>query len=81
MRNPLAAPLGESGLSSQPVVVPSADAVSIAQVDAALAGRLARFKQPKAVINVSVLPRNAMGKVQKNQLRQDYAGLFSGGSR
>src|ERR1041384_2533158 len=32
----------------------------------ALSGRLARFKQPKRVIFVDELPRNTMGKVQKN---------------
>jgi malonyl-CoA/methylmalonyl-CoA synthetase len=37
---------------------------------------LAAFKTPKRVIWVEELPRNAMGKVQKNLLRQTYAGLF-----
>jgi len=37
-----------------------------------LAGQLARFKQPQHVHFVKELPRNAMGKVQKNQLRQDF---------
>ncbi len=41
-----------------------------------LEGRLARFKIPKRVIFVDELPRNAMGKVQKNILRQTYAGLY-----
>jgi malonyl-CoA/methylmalonyl-CoA synthetase len=45
---------------------------------AALDGRLARYKQPKRVVVVSDLPRNAMGKVQKNVLREEYAGLFAG---
>ena len=42
----------------------------------ALAGRLARFKQPKRVFLVESLPRNTMGKVQKNVLRERYKGTF-----
>ena len=48
------------------------------RVLAAIAGDLARFKQPKAAVVVSELPRNTMGKVQKAQLRQDYADWFRG---
>ena len=42
----------------------------------ALATRLARFKQPKRVLFVSDLPRNAMGKVQKARLREEHQGLY-----
>ena len=40
--------------------------------------KLARFKQPKAAVVLPTLPRNTMGKVQKNLLRADYAGWFKG---
>ncbi|HBK17627.1 MAG TPA: malonyl-CoA synthase, partial [Gammaproteobacteria bacterium] len=59
------------------VVVPHEQEVTLEQVDRALADTLARFKQPKAVFNLSELPRNAMGKVQKNLLRDAYANTFS----
>ena len=58
------------------VIVPAAGEVTQAQVDAALGHQLARFKQPKRVMNVTELPRNTMGKVQKNLLREQYADLF-----
>jgi malonyl-CoA/methylmalonyl-CoA synthetase len=48
------------------------------EISAELANKLARFKQPKRVIRVEELPRNTMGKVQKNLLRKQHAGLFAG---
>lgn len=45
-------------------------------VQNALAATLAKFKLPKRVIFVEDLPRNAMGKVQKNLLREIYKDLF-----
>ena len=47
-------------------------------IQAALADELARFKQPKRVFIASDLPRNATGKVQKKDLRDQYAKTFVG---
>ena len=40
--------------------------------------KLAAFKVPKVIFFVQDLPRNAMGKVQKNLLRQTYGATFTG---
>ena len=42
-----------------------------------LAERLAKFKLPKRIFVVDALPRNAMGKVQKAELRARYASTFT----
>ncbi len=47
-----------------------------ANVIKALAGHLAKFKQPKRVFFVDALPRNTMGKVQKKQLRDQYKDIY-----
>ncbi|MGV6813101.1 MAG: malonate--CoA ligase [Brevirhabdus sp.] len=46
-------------------------------IGAALNDQLARFKQPKVLRVVEELPRNTMGKVQKNQLRAAFAEEFT----
>ena len=51
--------------------------VDEASVLKALDGRLAKFKMPKRVIVVDELPRNAMGKVQKNILRDTYSKIYA----
>jgi len=52
----------------------SIDEISVLK---ALDGRLAKFKMPKRVFVVNELPRNAMGKVQKNILRDTYADIYA----
>jgi malonyl-CoA/methylmalonyl-CoA synthetase len=47
-----------------------------AAISAALKTQIANFKVPKAVFVVDDLPRNAMGKVQKNLLREQHKALF-----
>jgi malonyl-CoA/methylmalonyl-CoA synthetase len=60
------------------VVVPDRSSeLSEQSVVAALSDRLARFKQPKRVFIVDALPRNTMGKVQKNILRDTYRDIFA----
>ena len=59
------------------VVVPRDCPVDVALVERALKDKLARFKQPKRVICVDDLPRNVMGKVQKNALRERFGDLFA----
>jgi malonyl-CoA/methylmalonyl-CoA synthetase len=44
----------------------------------ALGSELAKYKLPKRIFVTDSLPRNAMGKVQKKDLREQYAGTFSG---
>ena len=51
--------------------------VSEAAVLKALDGRLAKFKMPKRVFVVDELPRNTMGKVQKNVLRDTYKDIYA----
>lgn len=56
------------------VVIRQADAsIKEAEVLKFLKGRLAKFKLPKRVHFVDELPRNAMGKVQKNLLRKQFS--------
>jgi malonyl-CoA/methylmalonyl-CoA synthetase len=52
-------------------------AVDEATVLQALDGRLAKFKMPKRVFIVGDLPRNTMGKVQKNILRDTYKDIYA----
>ena len=59
------------------VVANATEAFDEAQIRAFGRERLASFKLPNRVIAVDDLPRNAMGKVQKNLLRDRYADLMS----
>jgi len=52
-------------------------ALDEAALQHALRERLAAYKIPKRVLFVAALPRNAMGKVQKNELRRQHAGLYA----
>jgi malonyl-CoA/methylmalonyl-CoA synthetase len=61
------------------VVVPRLGAtLSEREMLTAMQSRLARYKLPKRVLVIEELPRNTMGKVQKNELRKRYATLYAG---
>jgi malonyl-CoA/methylmalonyl-CoA synthetase len=68
--------LGEGVVAVIAAKVPGA--VDAAAVKAALADTLASFKRPKQMFVVDQLPRNAMGKIQKAELRRHYAETFVG---
>ena len=60
------------------LIVPEpGESPDIAAIEAAAASSLARFKHPRKLIVIDGLPRNTMGKVQKNILRDQYADLFA----
>ena len=69
-------PHADFGEAVVAILVVAKDAIEDARVDAYLEGKLARYKQPKRIVCVDELPRNAMGKVQKNVLRETYAHLL-----
>ncbi len=53
--------------------------IEAGDIMAALHDRLAKFKQPKAIFFMDELPRNTMGKVQKNALREMFGDVFAEG--
>ena len=69
------ADFGEVGIAV--VIAKPGMSVAADQIVTALKSRLANFKIPKKCFVVTELPRNTMGKVQKNLLRDQYKGLFT----
>ena len=63
---------GESVLAA--VVLDQGSTINSDTIAAKIAPLLARFKQPRRYIMVDALPRNTMGKVQKNILREKFCG-------
>src|SRR6056297_3843829 len=68
------ADFGETVLA---LIVPEAGAApDLAAIETELRRSLARYKHPRALLIAGELPRNAMGKVQKNVLRDRYGDHF-----
>ncbi len=59
------------------LIVSSKDAVpDLTEIENDIKKSIARYKHPKKIIIIDELPRNAMGKVQKNVLRNFYNSIF-----
>ena len=59
------------------IIVPSrVTKPNISKIEEDLKKSIARYKHPKKIIAIRELPRNAMGKVQKNILRTQFKSLF-----
>jgi len=70
-------PHADFGEAVVAMVVPRAGSeIDSAAIVRALKDKIANFKVPKQVLVVDELPRNSMGKVQKNLLREQHRGLF-----
>ncbi|WP_322889535.1 MULTISPECIES: malonyl-CoA synthase [unclassified Yoonia] len=65
------ADLGEQVVAG--VVLEAGVTLTTADIAAQVAATLARFKQPRRYVLLDTLPRNTMGKVQKNVLRRDFS--------
>jgi malonyl-CoA/methylmalonyl-CoA synthetase len=65
------------GVVAVVTAAPGAKLPSEAEILSALSDRLAKFKLPKRVFGVHELPRNTMGKVQKNELRARFGRTFA----
>ena len=60
------------------IVVPDAGtAPDLDAIKSNLIPSLARYKHPQKLIILPELPRNTMGKVQKNALRDQFSTLFT----
>lgn len=64
------------GVTAAVVCKPGAS-ITAPAIAKALEDRLAKFKLPKQVFIVPELPRNTMGKVQKNLLRDQYKDIYA----
>jgi len=58
------------------VLVADGKTLDLDAVQSAIEESLARYKHPRKLIVAEELPRNTMGKVQKNLLRDEYGQLF-----
>ncbi|WP_439139567.1 malonate--CoA ligase [Roseicyclus sp.] len=71
------APHPDFGETVVAILVPqSKGAIDLDAIEAAARAELAGFKRPRKIEILDALPRNTMGKVQKNELRTRFAAAF-----
>lgn len=58
------------------VILDGTNEITEADIDSSICDNLAKFKLPKKIFIIDALPRNTMGKVQKNALRETYADIY-----
>jgi len=75
----IAAPHPDLGEGVVAVLVGEGDPIEDQIIEVALR-TLAKFKRPRKLFWIDALPRNAMGKVQKQVLRERYKDAFQKGS-
>ena len=66
--------LGEGVVAA---VIRQSDSLSELQISEFLEKNLSAFKIPRQIVFVDEFPRNAMGKIEKNRLRESYRSVFS----
>jgi malonyl-CoA/methylmalonyl-CoA synthetase len=73
----IGAPHSDFGESVIALLVAECDqSLDLNAIEEMLRQSLARFKQPRKLFVIDCLPRNTMGKVQKNILRDEYSSTF-----
>ena len=76
----IGAPHPDLGEGVVAVVVPEGRGPDMGALEDAVAAVLAGYKRPRAWATAAALPRNAMGKVQKAELRRAHVGAFEAGA-
>jgi malonyl-CoA/methylmalonyl-CoA synthetase len=71
------ADMGEAALA---ILVRTGEGPDLDSIKSLMKRDVARFKHPRDYIIVDELPRNTMGKVQKNIMRESYANQFASGA-
>lgn len=70
-------PNSDFGESVVGILVPDSNGIlSLEKISSSISNLIAKFKLPRKLIVIDELPRNAMGKVQKNVLRDQYQSVL-----